>query len=150
MQPKFRCWHIEGKQMTPMTSVGNKTVQFEQIEYYTNPEPGFDVSMELTDHGLREEVIVMPWTGFTDSQDVDIYQGDIVEYKDVLRIFGDDPEPRPVFGHDWRAEVIWENGAFTFRDVRTTFWNEYYNRAEIPDWDFAKLLTVVTNIFEEE
>lgn len=90
----------------------------------------------------------MQFTGFTDKNDCEIYQGDIVSYKDIAAIFGEEKEPRPVFGTDWIDVVVYEYGAFAFDSIVTTFWNETKNAAGIKDWNFAKMLEVIGNVHQ--
>lgn len=88
------------------------------------------------------------YTPFLDKNGVRICQGDIVQYQDVARLFPGENAPRPVFGVNWTAEVKYDNGAFHFGDVLTTFWNEIRNPADIEGWDFPSLLEVIGNVKE--
>lgn len=77
--------------------------------------------------GKTSQYIFMLWTGFTDDEGTEIYEGDIVELK------------------EFRAEVIWADAGFTFKALPNDDW--------LDDWNFAddaSRTRVIGNIYENQ
>lgn len=138
---KFRAWTVKGM---------SNPFDLEYIQDLPFPDPqGNSDPKDIRNYPIGE-CLIMQSTGLYDKNGVEIFEGDIVKYVDVKRVYGGSTEPQPVFGHDWVDQVLFEYGSFTFKNVVTTFWNENLNQSGIPDWDFPKLLEVIGNIYENK
>ena len=101
---KFRVWDKNKKQMFYPDDFGNKIKL-----------PGEDVNKKYS--------IYMQYTGLKDKNDKEIYEGDIIEFNNKLKLI-----------------VYWDNGGFALKNLTNT--------AEIPLVDIIRPIKVLGNIYE--
>ena len=69
---KFRAWHKKRKFMSPVWSIGFRAWDDESINYV-------EIEQDGTEKVAEHEVVLMQFTGISDENDVDVYEGDIVK-----------------------------------------------------------------------
>ena len=119
---KFRIWDTLDKRFIPPESLGGK------MHYYIHID-GTPINMQNGDGGSI--YIVQQWTGLTDTNGIDIYEGDIVNAWDR--------------GVNANLEIKWGNGTagfFMYRCIGGLVWHLS------GDSDNKETVKIIGNIFE--
>ena len=119
---KFRCWDIEHNKMY--------YADMEEITAGIGQDYGLeDNALGFVNSHIREEKIIMQYTGLKDKKDKEIYEGDIIE-TDLLD------------GISRKVKVIWDEENLSFR-LHGNFYKKFLNVH-----DDRENIEIIGNIYE--
>lgn len=119
---KFRAWNSSWKMMIQpqdIISLGSDGVsnKIADVRFWIKTTDGVHHDHTWEDD---EDVILMQYTGLKDKNGKEIYEGDIVQYKDWKDNYGDTP-----------VEVDFINGQFSINHHATKEYDEWWSECEI-------------------
>jgi uncharacterized phage protein (TIGR01671 family) len=144
---KFRAWNTEmnnmvfpslefGREIWPCTYRRITSDEFDKDGFWTKEVV---TEMVSVDHILQSpEFDVMQFTGLLDKNDKEIYEGDILEYKND-------------FGKHFKHNVFYVDGGFAINTHQSDFGNEtpFYDAcADMQTAQYIEQCEVIGNIYE--